>query len=107
MIVETGWGRLDWLVSGELDPGAELTFGVVTINPGEANPLHLHPNCEEVLYVLSGTCDHVLGDRTIKLGPGGVIRIPRNVPHHAKTTGDEPLIAVIAFSSADRETVTL
>lgn len=107
MIVKTAWGELNWLVNGELAPGAELTFGIVTINPGDANPLHLHPNCEEVLYVLSGACDHVLGDETVRLGPGDVIRIQRSTPHQARATGTGPLVAAIAFSSPDRETVTL
>jgi quercetin dioxygenase-like cupin family protein len=105
--VEAEWGRLVWLVRGDAMPGAEQTLGVVTILPGRRNPLHSHPNCEELLYVLSGECDHKLGDEMFHLTPGSVIRIPRDVPHWARCTTDEPLVAVISFSAPDRRTDTL
>ena len=105
--VQVGWGELAWLIGEQQTPGAEQTFGVVTIKPGERNPLHLHPNCEELLYVISGECDHKLGDEMMHLSPGAVIRIPRGVPHWARCTTDEPLVAVISFSAPDRRTENL
>jgi quercetin dioxygenase-like cupin family protein len=86
-------------------PAAEQTFGIVKILPGRRNPLHSHPNCEEVLYVLSGSCEHRLGEQIVTLRPGAAIRIPRNLPHWAKCTSDQPLVAVICFSSAHRQLV--
>ena len=107
--VTTSWGHLSWLLGAGSAPidGAEQTFGVVTINPGQRNPLHMHPNCEELLFVISGTCDHLLGDETYQMGPGSVIRIPRGVPHWAKCTSEEPLKVVVSFSSPDRQTTSL
>lgn len=105
--VRLGWGELAWLIGEEQTPGAEQTFGVVTIAPGQRNPLHLHPNCEELLYVMSGACDHKLGDEMLHLTPGAVIRIPRGVPHWARCTSAEPLVAVISFSAPDRRTESL
>ncbi len=106
-VVAQEWGELRWLVGERQMPGAEQTLGVVTINPGERNPLHRHPNCEELLYVLSGECAHKLGDELFSLSAGAVIRIPRGVPHWARCTSDDPLVAVIAFSAADRQTENL
>lgn len=107
--VTTSWGHLSWLhgAGSEPAPGVEQTFGVVTIHPGQRNPLHAHPNCEELLYVISGTCDHLLGEDRYQLVPGSVIRIPRDVPHWAKCTSDEPLRVVVSFSSPDRTTTNL
>lgn len=105
--VVTDWGQLVWLVGAATMPGAEQTLGVVTIAPGKRNPLHAHPNCEELLYVLSGECEHKLGEEMYYLKPGSVIRIPRGVPHWARCTTDEPMIAVISFSAPDRRTDTL
>ena len=101
------WGAVRWLVGGQQMPGAEQTLGVVTILPGERNPLHRHPNCEELLYVLSGECEHKLGDDQYSLSPGMVIRIPRGVTHWARCTSEEPLVAIISFSSPDRLTENL
>ncbi|HTV11970.1 MAG TPA: cupin domain-containing protein [Acidimicrobiales bacterium] len=104
---ETSWGSASWLVSGATTAGAEQTFGVVTINPGCANPLHLHPNCEEILYVVSGRCEHRVGGQHVTLDPGMCICIPRGTPHCARTIGSERLVVVVSFSSPDREVVNL
>lgn len=96
------WGSLVWLAGREHLAGSEQTFGVVKINPGERNPLHSHPNCEELLYVISGSCEHKVGEELHNLGPGEMVCIPRGVRHWARATSAEPLLAVISFSSADR-----
>ena len=101
------WGTLNWLMGQGLDPGAAQTFGLVEIAPGAQNPPHYHPNCEELLYVLSGTCTHTYGEDSYELKPGDLIRVPANVVHHAVNNGNEPLRAVISFSSGDRQTVFL
>ena len=100
------WGQISWMVGAEEMPGAQQTFGVVTIAPGKRNPLHAHPNCEELLYVISGECSHKLGDEMYELKPGNVIRIPQGVKHWAKCTSAEPLVAVISFSSPHRQVET-
>ena len=107
--VTTSWGHLSWLLGAGSEPidGAEQTFGVVTINPGQRNPLHMHPNCEELLYVVAGTCDHLLGEDIYQLAPGSVIRVPRGVPHWARCTSADPLTVVVCFSSPDRQTTNL
>ena len=105
--VTTSWGTVSWLINEVVTEGAEQTFGVVTINPGQSNPLHLHPNCEEILYVLSGSCEHRLGDDTVALSPGMAICVPRGTPHCARTTSPERLVVVVSFSSPDRQTVNL
>jgi len=104
---QMSWGHLCWLVGAVQMPGAEQTLGVVTISPGKRNPLHAHPNCEELLYVISGECDHKLGEAVFHLTPGTVIRIPRGVPHWAQCSSAEPLVAVVSFSAPDRRTEAL
>jgi quercetin dioxygenase-like cupin family protein len=104
---QLSWGHISWLVGAKQVAGAEQTLGVVTVYTGKRNPLHVHPNCEELLYVLSGECDHKLGNEVFHLTPGMVICIPRGTAHWARCTSDEPLVAVISFSSPDRRTDTL
>ncbi len=98
------WGHLSWLINGQDVPEAEQTLGVVTIYPGKRNPLHAHPNCEELLYVVSGECEHLLGDQLAHLKPGMVMCIPRGVSHWARCISAEPLIILVSFSSPDRQT---
>ncbi len=104
---EFPWGTLNWLMGQAIDPDAKQTFGLAVIQPGQQNPPHYHPNCEEILYVVSGTCEHTYGDDSYQLKPGDSIRVPAGVIHHAINNGDEPLRAIISFSSGDRQTVFL
>ena len=98
------WGRITWLVSGPLGNSRSMTFGRVTFNAGRSNPDHQHPNCDEILHLLSGRLEHVVGRETCVLNPGDTISVPSGVLHHATAVGGQPAVAVIAFSSADRET---
>jgi len=97
------WGWIRWLMSSKLDPKSKMTFGIVEINAGQTNPLHVHPNCEELIYVLSGSCEHRIGNRTVVLDAGDLLRIPTGVPHTARTSKKGPMRAVIVYSSGDRQ----
>ncbi|HUT09863.1 MAG TPA: cupin domain-containing protein [Thermoguttaceae bacterium] len=101
--LEHPWGWIRWLMSSKLDPKAEMTFGLVEIKAGQRNPMHIHPNCEEILYVLSGSCEHWLDKEKCVLKAGDVIRIPTGVPHYARTFEKEGMKAVIVYSSGDRQ----
>jgi mannose-6-phosphate isomerase-like protein (cupin superfamily) len=104
---EFPWGSLKWLCNEKLAPGAQQTIGIATILPGHGNPLHFHPNCEEVLYVISGCGTHTSEGQTIALKPGTTLRIPVGVKHKLTNTGTEPLKTLVSFSSGDRKTVFL
>ena len=97
------WGSIKWLCNSSLASAAEQTFGLLYINPGQKNRVHVHSNCEEILYVMSGECDHGLGDEVYHLEPGMMIRVPSGVKHDAVNDGWEPMKAVVCYSSAERE----
>jgi quercetin dioxygenase-like cupin family protein len=105
--VKYPWGWIRWMMNAELDPGAAQTFGIVQIDAGKRNPLHKHPNCEELLYVLSGSFENVVGDKTVVMHAGDMIRIPANVPHQGINNTKEPMRAVISYSSGTRQMVAL
>ena len=101
------WGTLTWLCNAKLSPGAKQTVGLCHIHPGRGNPVHYHPNCEEVLHMLSGCGQHGLDGVSIELRAGMTIRIPSGVHHNLTNTGDVPIVCLIAFDSGERETVFL
>ena len=102
-VEEFEWGEIRWLWNSKISQNAEQTFGIVRINPKEKNMTHIHPNCEELLYVVSGECEHGLGDGVHHLKKGMIISIPAGVGHYAVNAGDEPFEAVICYSSPNRE----
>jgi len=101
------WGWIRWMMNSKIDPGAAQTFGIVEINGKARNTLHKHPNCEELLYVLSGSATHIIGDKKVSIKKGDLIRVPPNTPHQAIVTSSEPLRAVISYSSGDRQVIDL
>ena len=101
------WGTLQWLCNAKLSERAEQTLGLCHILPGCQNPRHYHPNCEEVLHMLSGSGKHSFDDDVIALRPGMTIRIPVGVIHNMSNTGAEPIVCLISFNSGNRETVFL
>ncbi len=105
-VIDYPWGWIRWLINAEMDPHAEMTFGVVHLNGEQTNPLHIHSNCEELLYVISGSCEHRIGDQWISIKKGDLVRIPAGIPHLAKTD-KVPMLAVIVYSSANRDFTAL
>ena len=103
-VLPLDWGRITWLVTGSMRNSAHLTFGRVTINPGAKNPVHRHPNCEELLYVVSGRIEHSLGTERFVMNAGDAIVIPANVWHNAAALDGAGAELIICFSSADRQT---
>jgi mannose-6-phosphate isomerase-like protein (cupin superfamily) len=64
-------------------PG-ETTGGAFTVfeesNPVDT-PLHVHDNEDELFYVLEGEHLIQVGERELRVGPGGLVFAPRGVPH--------------------------
>lgn len=104
-IDDQDWGRLTWMVSAELGNSETMTVGQCRIFPGQANPRHYHPNCDEVLHVLTGRIRHTLGDEVFEMGVGDTISIPEGALHNATNIGDEDAVLMITFSTAHREVV--
>ncbi len=104
-VEETPWGRLVWMVAGRLGNSATMTVGTCYISAGMANPRHSHPNCDEVLHVLHGEIEHSLNDDVFPMAAGDTVSIPLGTVHNARNVGDEEAVLLIAFSSADRQTV--
>jgi len=104
VLEEFPWGEIRWIWNAKIDADAEQTLGQVIIYPGKKNTTHVHPNCEELMYVLEGECDHWFGDEIYHLKPGMTIIIPRDIVHYALVTSIEPLKAMIFYSTPLRET---
>ena len=104
-VIEYPWGHIVWYVSRELRNSDTMTVGEAVIKPGQENPRHFHPNCDEVLHVLKGHILSTLGDQTADLKEGDTVSIPAGTRHSAKNIGADDAVLSMSFSSADREVV--
>lgn len=75
----------------------EMNLG--TVQPGgEASP-HRHEDQHQVIYVLAGTAEVVLGeDPAVLCGPGSIVEIPPKLLHAVYVTGERPLKALVLYS---------
>lgn len=76
-ITELVEGSNSHLASGE---GALLSF--LTMKAGSVFELHSHPE-EQIMFVLEGHCDEIIGDVMYRVQAGDLIRLPSNVKHGA------------------------
>lgn len=104
-VLEQPWGVLTWYVSRELKNSDTMTVGRAVVRPGQQNPRHYHPNCDEVLLVLQGHILHTMNAVTVEMRAGDVVSIPTGVMHNARNMGTEDAILMVSFSSADRLSV--
>jgi quercetin dioxygenase-like cupin family protein len=102
---ETDFGSVHWVVRDGDPPGAEQTIGLATFDAGKGNVEHIHPNCEEVIYVLQGEVEHTLGEQSTRLSAGDLIVVPRGAPHRLTNVGTSAVRACVIFSSPDRQFV--
>jgi quercetin dioxygenase-like cupin family protein len=104
-VIEQTWGRITWYASGPLGNSATMTVGEAVIRPGQENPRHYHPNCDEILHVVRGRILHSMGTQQVEMTVGDTVSIPTGVRHNARNIGTEDAVLAISFSSAHREVI--
>ena len=81
------------------------------VPPGTHSSLHMHTNCESVVYVLRGRAYGYSGeemDEYVEGGPGDFAYIPANLAHVVGCPADsEPLEYVVARNASEEVVVTL
>jgi oxalate decarboxylase/phosphoglucose isomerase-like protein (cupin superfamily) len=79
------------LVMDRADAAASEAFFVI-LEPGEAPPVHVHPDAEQVFFVLEGQAEMMVrepgGDTTVALAPGDFVRTPPGLYHAVTNTGE-------------------
>lgn len=82
-----GGGVHVWKASAEETGGSLLLFEDV-LEAGKSTPLHVHPDEDELLYVLEGEIlVHTAGHES-RVGPRGVAFFPRGVAHAFLVTSE-------------------
>ncbi|AKJ08536.1 cupin [Streptomyces incarnatus] len=86
---------LEWLHGGLftilLDSQAtegQLTIGRFDVPKDEAPPFHMHTREDEVFLLLKGEALVWVGDERHELSEGGIVYLPRNLPHSYRITSE-------------------
>ena len=62
-------------------------------------PKHMHPNANEMQYILEGTGTIWLGDKEVKVKPGDLVIIPRGTAHGGTKPDSSTAIKAIAIKT--------
>lgn len=92
------------------DPGTrQMVFSVGYFSPGEGLSLHIHPESEEVYYVVKGQGTIILGEerRPMKVGPDTAIYIPPGTAHGVENIGEERLVICFFVAPGHEKSVVL
>lgn len=104
--VESESGSMTWMANADFANTNELSVGRLVVKPGCSTTYHHHDNAEEILYLLEGELEHSAGpDTTYRMKPGDIITMPPHLPHDAKSVGDTDAVAIVIFSTANRNTI--
>jgi quercetin dioxygenase-like cupin family protein len=76
--------------------GERITLALVELAPDSVVPGHQH-EAEQLGMVVEGSVTFTIGDERRELGPGGMWRIPSNVPHQV-TTGPAGATVIDLFA---------
>ena len=58
-----------------------FNVSIITKQPGEGPPLHVHPGEADAFYILEGDIVMIVEDEEIVVGPGTFVLVPPGVPH--------------------------
>jgi quercetin dioxygenase-like cupin family protein len=96
------WGpgdRYTFLITGAQTNGVYFIMEAI-IPSGGGPPPHIHHREEESFYLLDGTLDMTLGEKTIKATTGDFVQIPRGTVHAFRNAGSTTARMLIFFSPA-------
>lgn len=69
----------------------EAVFG-----PESGSPLHIHHYEDEVIYVLEGAIDIRLDKEELHAPAGGIVHLPKNIPHALQNPLKTPLRIMVS-----------
>ena len=111
----------EWLDGGTISilldskaTNGQLTVGRFAVAKGEAPPFHLHTREDEIFMLIKGEALLWLGEEQMELSEGGIVYLPKNMPHGYRITSDTADLLMITtpggiegmFQQAGRDIAT-
>jgi quercetin dioxygenase-like cupin family protein len=82
-------GTLALLLDGAATDG-QLMIGRFDVAKGEAPPYHKHEREDEVFLLIKGAALVWVDDREMELSEGGIVFLPKNIPHAYRSPPTAP-----------------
>lgn len=97
-------GTHHWFSRQDVTGSEDLIVVQVDVGPGGGHPFHMHPEMDEVIYILKGCAEQWIEQEKKILGAGESIFVPKKMVHATFNATDEPLsFLAILGPAADLE----
>lgn len=70
------------------------------IPPGKVHLLHRHPNAEQIMYVVEGSCVALSEGEQMRLKEGDAVFISRGEWHGVRNDTERPALTLVIYSEA-------
>jgi len=97
--VSLGGTEVVFKAAGKRAGGGPTVLEFITA-PGFATGDHVHRTIEEIFCVVDGEFAIHAGERTERVGPGGVVRVPPGLVHSFGNPGSAPATLLLLISPA-------
>jgi quercetin dioxygenase-like cupin family protein len=88
---------------GKNDTEGRYSLTEGTVQPGGGAEPHMHPNEDEIFYIIRGQLKLTIGDKTLTALPGAFAKIPRTIGHAFVNEGSEDAVFLNPFIPAGLE----
>ena len=68
--------------------------------PGKVHLLHRHPNAEQIMYVLEGSCLALSEGEPVRLKEGDAVFIAQGEWHGVRNDTDQPAVTLVIYAGA-------
>lgn len=86
------WGHIEWIYEPDSNNSLNnMSIGIVTILPNKRQNRHIHYGDEQVIYVLSGEGNQLIGDKVSDIKLGQIYHMEAGIIHETINQGDEPI----------------
>jgi quercetin dioxygenase-like cupin family protein len=68
--------------------------------PGRVHLLHRHPNAEQIMYVLKGSCLALSEEEPVSLSEGDAVFIAQGEWHGVRNDTDRPAVTLVIYAGA-------
>jgi uncharacterized cupin superfamily protein len=90
------------LINGKTVGARSISLRITDVLPGQTcKPGHIHTECEEVIFILSGQGEIKIGEKVYPMKAGDAVYLPTGLGHLIRNTGEETMRMSCSFSSAD------
>lgn len=86
------WGQIEWIYEPDSNnPLNNMSIGITTILPKKRQNRHIHYGDEQVIYILSGEGNQLIGDKISDIKPGQIYHMESGIIHETINQGNEPI----------------